>query len=865
MIITRKRVFCLWLILGAWLYPVASMGADSAGSSTAIRTVDPRQTLGAQSSLSQTRDELFLEVFKHPALNIPVSSYVFFVLDGVTQQKIRAVLSQGEQNILLEGKPVMAFLSQQHLRADIMQRLGQRIDAEGWLSRVDLEEAGVSTAFNLRKFEFTVITVPGMREKRVQYLTPPMVDPLKVDAIRPAPVSAFVNFDLKGTVRTETAAFATSHQTHTGFSSNGAINVMGVVVEGSALGQTGIANSLQRGDVRMVYDQAGHALRYTAGDLRYPVIGYQTVVNMGGIGISKDFSLQPHVRTYRTDLYEFYLERAAEVKVWVNESLVSTLQLPAGRHDIRGLTPAVGQNDTRLVIEDVAGRREVLHFSFIFNPILLEKGRKLFSYNAGFRRELKDGAYQYDTKKPVLSASYLQGFTDETTLGVYTQADDSRSLFGVKTIHVLPAGTMQLDMATSRSGSAKQDLAAKLDWIRIPDTRSGPGVQSQLSVEYLGKNFGLINASSPAQKNVLNFQAALAFPLGNGVIARLSGSYNPARAADSVDAHRVAATLTRRWGKYATVSATLRQYRSNKDEAQTELLFGISYNFSEGTSSFSAAKEMETNTVSSRWDSGRPSNSMAAYGFASTRLGSDSREYLAGVGYSGNQGLVEASHVRTQINQNNIRFARDETVLRLQNAIVLANTTFALARQVTDNFAIVQGKDGLAGIDIKVDPDGRGGSRAQSGWLSPAVLVDIANYRLRDLRIEPVNPPLGATPEKMTFSLAPTYKSGFLLKLGKERRIVAIGRLVDDQRQPLAYLPIEIWRLDNRDKKLVSTFTSRGGGFQMPDTKPGRYEIRSSSTKLRASVTVEILVIQDDLYRLGDVVMLPRSENAPIL
>ncbi len=856
----KANLWCGLLLLCAPSLALADIPISatslSAGNTTAAATVNPEQTPVAQLPSTKTREELFLEVFKRPALNIPVSSYVFFVLDGVRQQKVKVDMSQGEQNMLLEGKPVMAFLSQ-GLRPDIVQRLEQKIDAAGWLNRAALEEEGVATSFNLSKFEFSVTTTPKMREKRVLYLTPLMVDPFIVDAIRPAPVSAFINFDLKGVARTETAAAATSNA---GFSANGAMNVMGVVVEGSAFGQTGDANSLQRGDVRLVYDQPQRALRYSAGDLRYPVIGYQTVVNMGGIGISKDFSLQPHVRTHRTGgQFEFYLERPAEVKVWVNESLVSTLQLPAGTHDIRGLTPVVGQNDTRLVIEDNAGRREVLHFSFIFNPILLEKGRNLFSTNAGFHRELKDGIYQYDLKKPVLSASYLEGFTDETTLGVYTQADASRSLFGVKTIHVLPAGTLQLDTATSRSGDGKWDVGAKIDWIRIPDTRGGPGVQSQLSVEYLGQSFGSIAAPSPDQKNVLNFNAGLAFPMGNGVTAQLSGSYTPARVASSVDAHRVTATLNRswRWGKYTTASAALRHRRSNQNETQTELLFGIRYNFSKGRSSFYAAKEMETDTVTSGWASGRSSNSTAPYGFASTRLGSDRQEYLGGFGYSGNQGLAEASHTRTETNQPQGKSARDETTVRLQSALVFANTTFALARPVAENFAIVKGKDGLAGVDMQVDPDGSGGSRAQSSWLSPAVLVDLSSYRLRDLRIEPVNPPLGASPEKLSFTLLPTYKSGFLLKLGKERRIIAIGRLVDDQRGPLAHLPIEIRRLDDRDEKPVSTITSRGGGFQMPDIKPGRYEIRPSSTTRWGSVTVEIPETQDDLYRLGDVVVLP--------
>jgi outer membrane usher protein len=196
--------------------------------------------------------------------------------------------------------------------------------------------------------------------------------------------------------------------------------------------------------------------------------------------------------------------------------------------------------------------------------------------------------------------------------------------------------------------------------------------------------------------------------------------------------------------------------------------------------------------------------------------------------------------------------------LRLQSSLVFAGDSFAVTHPVTENFAIIKGKEGLAGIEIRVDPDGQGGSRARSSVLGPAVLVDLSNYRLRDLRIEPVNPPLGATPEKTSFTLAPGYKSGILLKLGKELRIIAIGKLVDDQHVPLAHLPIEIRRLDAIDEKPVSTFTNRGGGFQLPDIKPGRYEIRPSASTRWGSVVVEIPESPDGLHRLGDVLVQPR-------
>lgn len=855
MTMTHQSIICRWLILGLWLAPVASMGADSASQTTPL--VDTKQPLGAESSPNKTRDELFLAVFKHPPPNIPINSYVLVVVDGAARQKVKAVLSQNEHDVLLEGRPIVTFLSQL-LRPDIVQRLERKIDGQGWLNRAALEEVGVSVSFDVRKFEFSIETAPGMREKQIQYLNNPPPDPFSVDAIRPASISGFLNFNLKGVVRRETSATSTSNLTDVAFATDGALNVRGVVLEGSAFGQTGTTHSFQRGDVRLVYDQPQRALRFTAGDLNYPVFGYQTVVNIGGIGLSKDFSLQPHVPTYRTSEFEFYLDRPAEVRMWVNGSLVNTLQLPAGAHDIRGLAPAVGQNDINLVIEDSAGRRQVLHFSFIYDPVLLDKGRSLFSYNAGFRRELKDGVYQYDVKEPVLSASYLEGLTAETTLGAYAQAEASRALFGIKALHVFPIGTLQLDTATSRSSHAKWDVAAKVEMTSAPAKNGHPGIQSQASVEFLGKHFGSIDISSPAPGNALNFRVSMAAPVGHRITGQISGNYAPARAAGAADTYGTSATLIRRWGKYTTGSVSLRHFRSNRDRPQTEVLFGLSISFSKGTSNFYAAKELESNTVASQWDSGRPSNSTTPYGFASARLGPDNRQYIGGGGYWGNQGLAEASYTRSETDQVKGRSVRDETTMRLQSTLVFADTTFALARPITENFAIVTGKDGLAKVDMKVDPDGAGGSRARSGWLSPAVLGDLSSYRLRDVRIEPVNPPLGATPEKTTFSLAPTYKSGFLLKLGKELRMVAIGKLVDDQRAPLAYLPIEIQRLDNRNEKPVSTFTSRSGGFQVPDVKPGRYEIRSSSTARWGSATVEISETPDGLYRLGDVVLPPR-------
>jgi len=371
-------------------------------------------------------------------------------------------------------------------------------------------------------------------------------------------------------------------------------------------------------------------------------------------------------------------------------------------------------------------------------------------------------------------------------------------------------------------------------------------------MEYLGKNFGLTDTSSKTQRDVINLNATVALQIGSRLSVSMSGAFAPSRDVGSADSHRGSARLSYKWGKAVWINSAIRRNRSSNSLMQTEILFGISSTFSNNLGDFYVAKEIESNSLVSTWNS-RSGNT---YKYGSARVGSDKREYRTGVGYHGSQGLAELSHFSTRTTNQDINgsLGSDDTVLRLQTALVLANSTIALARPVINGFAIIKGNKGLSGIEMKVSPIGGGGMNAKSNWISPAVLVGIPNYQLQKMNIEPVNPPLGVTPKKMNFSLFSAYKSGFLIEVGKERTIFAIGRLVDKQQAPLANTPIQIHHIkdaDNLDEKVVHTVTSQSGRFQMPEIKPGYYEI---ITEL-GSVTVEVLESDQGLSRLGNLVV----------
>lgn len=812
----------LWLALLLLPLPVGAMEASSA---------------------DRLRESLFLQVFKQPAPKLPVSGYVLVSIDGAPPLKLPALLPPDGGEVLINARHILGQLAPL-VRPELLHRLEGLADAQGRLGTAALRAAGLAAVFDPRKFELALGTPPDLRGTRVSHLSPPPPDPFTVEAVRPAPVSGFLNFNLKGTARRESTLGT--------LALDGALNLRGLVFEGSAYAQSGHPGSWQRGDLRLVHDRPRRALRFTAGDLSYPVIGFQTMTGLLGVGVARDFALQPHRPTWRTNQFEFHLARPAEVKVWVNESLVHTLQLPAGAHDLRGLNAAAGQNEVRLEIEDDAGRRETLEFSFLFNPVLLERGRHMFSWNAGIGREPGGGGHRYDAGSPMLVGSLLTGWTDRTTLGTYAQLEETRSLLGVQALHSFPVATLRLDSALARTGTTAWAAGMRLELSGHTTGRSR--LQSQLALEYLGRDFVL--TGPPAARATLGVRASVAAPLGRNLTGRFSGSYTPARRAQFNDTYLVAATLSHRWGRQVQGSLSLRHRRTARERATTEVLFGLSVIFQGDRASFHAAKELESDTVTMRWDSGRSMNAATPYGFAEARIAEDGREYRGGAGYAGYRGLAALEHRRTEPARGSAVLPLDETTLRLQGSLVYADDTFAFARPVTENFAIIAGRHGLHGVPLRVDPDERGGSRARSGRFGPAVVEDLASYRLRDLRVEPVNPPLGATPDNTAFTLAPAYKSGVLLRLGREPRVVAIGRLVGDGGEPLAHLAIEIRRLDRPGEPPLSTFTSRSGAFQLPDLRPGRYEIRATATERRPAV-VEVAATPDSLHRLGAIV-LPR-------
>lgn len=802
-------------------------------------------------SFEKIREELYRKVFNMAPPKLPTDIYVSLLINGKKEGKIKITFSEDRSDIYFPGSQIIVVLSD-ILKPEIHNEIVGNIDSERRLTRRLLEKVGIPTVFNARKYQLSITVPKEFRGTQVLRLFGKEVDPYTVDAIAPNPFSGYLNFNAKEMFKYPQLNACNSARQPLGVNLNGALNWNGLVLEESAYYQESSVTPLQRNDIRMIYDRPKKSMRYTAGDLRYPTVGYQSVVNIGGIGISKDFSLQPHVNSYPVSDFEFFLENPSEVEVWINGSLARTLQLDPGSHDIRGFSFSTGENDVELKITDISGQEQNLQFSFVHEPALLAPGKEQFSYNLGLRRRIKDMDYIYDIKAPILSLFYRRGVNNFLTLGGYSQVNSRQALVGIEGIRALPVGKFQFDLAGSIIEGIGTDLAAKLSFKHLPKPpRTRSGLRWRTDAEYIGNRFGRIMNSVPNNSAVMKLSSSVSFPLGYDAYAGMGGRYTIMRGHDLHDTFTLSSSLRRTWMKHLKTNVTVQHSRDRSGWASTDILVGMFWSFFSENHGFTVSKTTDRD-IELRWDNRNSSTVPGkARASATAKSGSERNEYRMKMGYTGNQGFTELTHRLTDPNNQNNKGLQHQTSITLQSALVYVDGNLAFSRSVTDGFVLIKNVENLKNSTVAVNPSSRG-YQAKSNRLGPAVLNYLPSYRLKKVIAKPIDPPLGYIPQKTHFTLFPTYKSGYVLYLGSEKTIIVIGSLFDENGEPITNQLIKVISLDDSQAEPLIAFTNRKGQFQLLGVKSGRYEIRPAESSKWKPVSFEITEGKEGIYRLGE-------------
>jgi outer membrane usher protein len=217
---------------------------------------------------------------------------------------------------------------------------------------------------------------------------------------------------------------------------------------------TGISQTptgISRGLSNFTVDEPSAMRRWVFGDGFGSTGSLGGSALVGGIGVSRDFSLDPYFVRAPLPRVQGAALTPSMLDVYVNGVLVRREPLPPGPFEIANLPVTNGLSGVRYVVEDAFGRTQEYNSRRYASPSLLAKDVSDYSYTVGFRRDgFGSDSFQYQDT-PVLLAQHRLGLTDSVTAGYRLDADTGMLSLGPSFSTALPFGQIDAEFAGSVS------------------------------------------------------------------------------------------------------------------------------------------------------------------------------------------------------------------------------------------------------------------------------------------------------------------------------------------------------------------------------------------------------------------------------
>jgi outer membrane usher protein len=285
----------------------------------------------------------------------------------------------------------------------VIQRILTKKDDAGLIGGDALAAEGIDARVDAQSLTLNLRIEPEVRRLTTVPLRGAAPTPGPGAISLPASVSSYLNVRTGLDYDYRTTADGSKGRQPINVALENGTNILGGVFEGTMNYAESGRRHWQRGDFRLLKDDSENMLRYTVGDLSYPVDGFQSFQAVGGISIARNFSLQPYQIVQPTGQQEILLRSDSRVDVFVNGRRSDTLRLPAGRYNLRDFPFTQGANDAELQITDNVGRVTNVDIPFFFSSALLAPGLSQYSYALGVPSRDEDGLRRYATTGPVFS------------------------------------------------------------------------------------------------------------------------------------------------------------------------------------------------------------------------------------------------------------------------------------------------------------------------------------------------------------------------------------------------------------------------------------------------------------------------------
>ena len=433
----------------------------------------------------------------------------------------------------------------------------------------------------------------------------------------------------------------------------------------------------------------------------------------------------------------------------------------------------------------------------------------------------------YDEHRPTLSLFHRVGLSNTVTAGAFLQGDRERQLAGVQGLWGTRVGLWGLDTAASDATDISHSYAARLRYQKRSPAGSRIGERSwSANVEAVGPHFDAGGDSAGAATAYwLDTSASYSQRVYRGIHGALSGSYRFARPGES-DRYSMALSVGSTLSRGMNLNVTLTQRSAIAGEPERSAFASLTWAIPGTHQQVSASHDTFTETSRAAWRYFSPNSVDSLNASLAAEHSPEDSTVTGNLDYKGYRAEALLSHAAL-VPADHPDDTELRSSLRFGTALVYAGGTLALSRPVSDSFAIVVPSDQLrrvAGQTIQVNPT-RDYDAARVDWLGPGVMPSLYSYQLSTLHVQAPELPYGYELGQSKYDLRPTYKSGFLIKVGTEATVFLRGTLLDADGSPVTLQAGNLISRDDPKWEPITMFTNRKGKFAVEGMKPGRFDL----------------------------------------
>ena len=560
------------------------------------------------------------------------------------------------------------------------------------------------------------------------------------------------------------------------------------------------------------YDDRENLRRLTLGDFFTPTFDLSSSVPLGGVSLTKFYSMDPYFVQYPTAAFRTAVALPSTVQVRVDGNLIAQRQVQPGPLDITNITGVTGGQNVSVVIRDPFGREQALQQPFFFATNAgLAEGLHEYSYNLGFlRREYGIDSANYGDL--AAAAFHRYAFTNQLTLGLRGQATQDLYNVGTFGTYQLPklgiiGASVSMGTHNGSSGPASS----------IAYSYTGGNFSLNLGAQYLARDFAQLSDLESGLRVRSNQYASASVYFSQ--LGSFTGTYSAITSYDGPQSKIWNASYTRGMLNGKGLLG-LNYTRTLEPQSTYTWLLSFRYFFDTATSIVAGIGGSHNgNTQALSLEKSIPQGEGVAYTFTGGRAAGDGPDAMYG------RAFVQANAEHATFGGEYSRASRPAGGLGLSQlffagSIGAVGGSLFVARPVDDSFALIRVPE-LAQVPVYAN----GWYVGKTDAAGEVVATNLASYYDNFITFGANEIPLDYVFPSSEKVISPSTRSGTLVAFAIQKNHAVYGVLIesrDGKRLPLEFREIKLIRGD----AVIPGFTARRGEFYFEGVQPGEYQLQ---------------------------------------